>query len=105
MNAKQIVLSLVLVDFLATTVWALAELGLAGAFAVVTHNPATILLTFDLLIALTIATVWMVSDAKQRGVNPWPYVALTLGTGSAGPLAYLIGRFADAEAPRAVAAA
>ena len=95
MNGKQIALSLVLVDFLAATAWALYSLGPVEAFATVMHNPATMLITFDLLIALTIATVWMVVDAKKRGANPWPFVALTFATGSAGPLAYLITRVAD----------
>ena len=98
MNGKQILLSLVLVDFLAATAWALIALGPAEAFATVMHNPATMLITFDLLIALSIATVWMVGDAKQRGTNPWPFVALTLATGSAGPLAYVIGRLGTPKA-------
>ena len=69
----------------------------AGAFATVAHNPATLLITFDLLIALGIATGWVFLDAKKRGKNPWPYIALTVATGSAGPLAYLIGRVGSAQ--------
>jgi hypothetical protein len=42
----------------------------------------------------------MVSDAKKRGANPWPYLALTLATGSGGLLAYLIVRVGE-PAPRA----
>ena len=34
----------------------------------------------------------MVGDAKQRGVNPWPFVLVTLVAGSFGPLSYLLLR-------------
>ena len=93
MNRTQIVLAIVLVDFLALTVWAVVQMGgLVAAFAVITTNPATILLTVDLLLALSIACTMIWMDAKQRSINPLPYLALTLATGSAGPLAYLIRR-------------
>lgn len=43
----------------------------------------------DLVIALTIALAWLISDARRRGVAAWPYVLMTLFTGSVGPLLYL----------------
>ena len=43
----------------------------------------------DLVIALTITMVWMVQDARKRGVAAWPYVVMTLFLGSIGPLLYL----------------
>jgi hypothetical protein len=46
----------------------------------------------DLLIALTLAMVWIVRDAKASGRNPLPWVVLTLATGSFGPLFYLLAR-------------
>mgnify|MGYP007064211512 CR=1 FL=1 len=36
--------------------------------------------------------VWMVADAKKHGLNPWPFVLLTLTAGSFGPLFYLVWR-------------
>ncbi len=48
------------------------------------------LAAFDILISLSLATVWMVRDARRRGVSVLPYLALTLTTGSAGPLLYVI---------------
>ncbi|MCA9662245.1 MAG: DUF2834 domain-containing protein [Myxococcales bacterium] len=93
MNGKKILLTLLLIDFLATTVWALVEHGgYVTAMADLLASPVGKLATFDLVIALTIATVWMWRDATARRMNPLPYVVLTLLTGSAGPLLYLVRR-------------
>ncbi len=86
------VLALVLFDFLALTAYVLVTYGPLGWIEPLMDNPVTGLLTFDLLIALGVATAWMWSDARARGVNPWPFVALTATTGSAGPLLYAILR-------------
>jgi hypothetical protein len=43
----------------------------------------------DLVIALSLAIVWMWHDGKATGRNVWPWIALTLATGSFGPLLYL----------------
>ena len=52
----------------------------------------TVLLSVDLVLALGISVFWMVRDASKRGINATPYVLLTLFTGSAGPLLYLVRR-------------
>ena len=46
----------------------------------------------DLAIALTIVSGWLIGDARRRGANPWPYVALTPLLGSIAPLTYLVLR-------------
>ena len=52
----------------------------------------------DLVIALSLAMVWMWRDAKTTGRNPWPWMIATLTTGSFGPLFYLLTRkSAEAE--------
>ncbi|MCB9756202.1 MAG: DUF2834 domain-containing protein [Myxococcales bacterium] len=86
-----VLLSLVLVDFLALTVWVIIDHGgLLPAMSALLSTRLGQLATFDLLISLSIATVWMVRDARRRQVSALPYLALTLLTGSAGPLLYVI---------------
>ena len=46
----------------------------------------------DFLISLTLVTLWIIRDARQRGRSPWPWLALVLATGSLAPLIYLILR-------------
>lgn len=52
----------------------------------------------DLVIALTLAMVWMWRDAKATGRNPWPWILVTLAAGSFGPLLYLLTRKTAAKA-------
>jgi hypothetical protein len=53
----------------------------------------------DLVIACTLAIVWMVNDSRTSGINAWPFVVATLFLGSFGPLSYLILRELKAPAP------
>ena len=47
---------------------------------------------FDLVIVAALGCIWMVKDARSRGRNAWPFVALTLVGGCFGILFYLIAR-------------
>jgi len=95
MNKKQIGLSLVLADFLALTAYALYQYGYMGFYDVIFANAVSLQIVADLLIGLTIVMVWMWRDAGQRGIAAAPYLLLTLGLGSIGPLVYLIRIAAD----------
>lgn len=46
----------------------------------------------DLVIAAVISLTYIVPEAKQRGINPWPYVVLTPILGSIALLVYLAHR-------------
>jgi protein-S-isoprenylcysteine O-methyltransferase Ste14 len=56
----------------------------------------------DLCIALALFAIWMVPDARERGIPAWPYLLAILTTGSVGALAYLVHRTAKEQtlAPR-----
>ncbi|MFT5686947.1 MAG: hypothetical protein ACI8RZ_007904 [Myxococcota bacterium] len=92
MNRNQILLSLVLADFVALCGYALYQFGLVGMIEVVMTNTMTMAMAADLIIALSIGVWWMWQDARARGVNPMPYALLTATTGSPGLLVYLIKR-------------
>jgi hypothetical protein len=92
MSGKQIVLWLVLIDFTALTAYAVLQHGYLGFFELALANWATRLVFADLAIALALIAAWMLRDARERGAAVWPYLALTLAFGSAGPLLYLIRR-------------
>jgi hypothetical protein len=55
-----------------------------------TRRPACCFL--DLSLSLGLVLLWMREDASGRGLPFWPYAAVTLAVGVAGPLAYLIHR-------------
>lgn len=92
MNAKVVGLAIALVGFVSLTGLAVAEHGYVGFFDWATHNSATRLMFTDLTIALTLFLVWMVRDARERGLTMLPYLIVTLFFGAAGPLGYLIHR-------------
>ena len=92
MSGKLIVLWLVLIDFAALSVYAVMQHGYLGFFELALANWATRLMLFDLVVALSLIAVWMLRDAKERGASAWPYLAVTLFFGAAGPLLYLIRR-------------
>jgi hypothetical protein len=98
MTAKQIGLAVVLADFSALTAYAIYQVGYVGFFEALFANIAGITVFADLVIALSLAMVWMWRDARERGVSPAPYVVATLLLGSVGPLIYLIRRERAVEA-------
>ena len=99
MSGKKILLWLVLVDFVALTVYAVVQHGYLGFFELALANWATRLLFLDLCIALSLIAIWMVQDARARGASFAPYLLITLFFGAAGPLLYLIRR-ESAAAPQ-----
>src|SRR5262245_17742298 len=92
MNAKQIGLSVLLADFVAFTAYALYQYGYVGFFEVAIGDTVGVQLLVDLVIALSLFTIWMIRDARERGIAPLPYLVLVLTLGSIGALAYLIRR-------------
>jgi hypothetical protein len=92
MSTRVWVLVAVIGAFGALTYCALADVGYLGIIEPHFRSWGAGQVFADLVIALTLACVWMVADARTRGVNPWPFVLLTLAAGSFGPLVYLVVR-------------
>jgi hypothetical protein len=92
MNRTVLLLGLVLADFLALTGWAIHHHGYVGLFEAAVATPAGIQVGIDLVIALSLFTVWMWRDARERGIAVFPFVVLTATLGSIGALAYLLRR-------------
>jgi hypothetical protein len=107
MNRTVLLLGIVLADFLGLSAWALYHHGYVGLFEAAVATPAGIQVLVDLTIALSLFTVWMWRDARERGIAVWPFVLLTATLGSIGALAYLLRRELGREAaiaPRPVPA-
>ena len=104
MNGKQVGLSVVLVGFTGLNAYCVYEYGYVGFFQLVLATAATVAALVDLTIALSLVTLWMWQDSRERGIGFVPYMILTLTLGSIGPLCYLIRRESTAPA-RALGAA
>lgn len=106
MNWKTGILILILLDFAALTGWAVYEVGYLGIFAAGLSGPGAMQILVDVVILCALACVWMGADARAHGINPWPFVLITVCAGSFGPLLYLLVReWRAAGQKRRVAAA
>ena len=87
---QRTILGITLLFFGLLTAAALSEGGLAGIYDWHVKSYGGGQVFADLVIALTLAMIWMVNSAKACGRNIWPWIVLTLLTGSFGPLLYLL---------------
>jgi hypothetical protein len=71
---------------------AVAEHGYAALWRLPFQTSGTLQLFSDLTVAMVLVTSWMIRDARQRRIRVWPFMALTVATGSFGPLLYLLAR-------------
>lgn len=92
MSVVRVVLAVVLAGFVTLTLRVLTEQSYREFVETATANAATVLLLLDLAICLSLASVWIVQDARRHGIAAWPFVLLSAAFGAAGPLLYLIRR-------------
>ena len=85
-------LIVVFVAFSAFSGWVMLQVGYMGIWTGALNNSGSQQVLIDLVIVCSLACVWMWQDAKARGANALPFIVLTLGAGSFGPLLYLILR-------------
>lgn len=98
MSGRLVALVVVILAFGALSFMALVEVGYLGVFLGPLESWAGTQVLVDLVIVCVLAIIWMVRDAKTSGVNPWPFVAVTLAAGSFGVLFYLVAREVKAGA-------
>jgi hypothetical protein len=89
-DMQRILLTIVLVLFGALSVIALWQHGYWGIFEPHFKTFGAGQVLADLVIAVSLAMVWMWHNAKATGRNVWPWLALSLVAGSFGPLLYLL---------------
>ena len=89
---QRILLVVTLVLFGALSAVALWQVGYWGLVAPHFKSFGASQVLADLVIALTLAMVWMWHDAKATGRTVWPWIIATLVLGSFGPLVYLLTR-------------
>lgn len=100
-KTTKIIAAITGLDFLGLNLYAAWAEGPARLLALGDGTPNTWLwvLVVDLLIALGVVCGSMYAHAKEAGRNPWPYIVLTMTTGSLGPLLYVV--MAPVKAPAA----
>ena len=89
---QRTLIAITLILFGALTAVALWQHGYWGIFAPHFKSFGGAQVLTDLVIALSLFLAWMWRDAKATGRNPWPWLILTLLSGSFGPLLYLLTR-------------
>lgn len=92
MSARLLALVVVIAAFGVLSALALMDVGYLGIIAPHFETWGGGQVFADLVILAVLACVWMVEDARANGANAWPYVALTVFTGSFGVLFYLVAR-------------
>jgi len=92
MKLHTLLLAAVAGAFALLSLRAIHAVGYLGILAAGLDNWGAVQIFADLVILAVLAMAWMVSDARARGLNPWPFVCVTAVAGSFGPLAYLMWR-------------
>lgn len=74
------------------SLYVMRDFGYLGIWRAGFANAAALQILVDLAIACLLIGSWMLGDARARGLNAWPFLAITLAAGSFGPLLYLVYR-------------
>lgn len=80
------------VAFTTYTLFVMAGNGVLGFLSLAANDPWGMQLLLDLGVMLVLFSIWLLRDAKARGLPGWPYVLATMTMGSIGALGYLVHR-------------
>ncbi|XOV79969.1 MAG: DUF2834 domain-containing protein [Aestuariibacter sp.] len=89
MSFQRLFAIVLLVPFTVLSAYAVMQVGYIGIVDYAFASPAGWQVFADLVIALLLVFNWLIPEAKRAGINPWPWVVITLFLGSFGPLLYL----------------
>jgi hypothetical protein len=92
MSARLIALVIVTILFGILTALALMDVGYLGVLRPHFQSWGGAQVFADLAIVCVLSCLWMGADARQTGMNPWPFIVVTIFMGSFGPLLYLAAR-------------
>ena len=98
MMGRLLMLAAIILAFGVLTAIALFDVGYWGIIAPHFQSWGAAQVFTDLVILAVLSCLWMVTDARKRGLVAWPFVAFTLVAGSFGPLLYLVARQLRASA-------
>jgi len=104
MTSRLIVILLTLGGFGVLSAIALLDVGYLGIIEPHFQSWGAAQVFADLAILALLACVWMVNDARARGLPAWPFILITLVAGSFGPLLYLVTREVRSPAGRSIGA-
>ncbi len=100
MSSRLIALLVVIAGFAALSAAALLDVGYLGIIAPHFQSWGAGQVLADLVIVCGLGCLWMIDDGRARGINPWPFIGVTLFAGSFGLLFYLVARELRASAAR-----
>lgn len=96
MNPRQLLIGAVLLAFTAFSLVVIGEVGYFGLWQAGFASNASLQILLDLCLACGLGGLWLIGDAKRRGVTAWPWLIAVLVLGSIGLLGYLFLRERDA---------
>jgi len=92
MSVRLLLLIVIIGLFGALSALALMDVGYFGIIAPHFQSWGGSQVFADLVILAALACAWMVGDGRAHGINPWPFVVVTVAAGSFGVLFYLVAR-------------
>jgi len=101
MSGRLIMLLVVIAGFAGLTALALMDVGFLGIVEPHFRSWGGAQVLTDLVILAVLGCIWMVGDARERGLSAWPFVLITPFVGSFGLLFYLVLRELRSTAGRA----